>query len=137
MVKIHIHNIYLIKKEMWNFTNCYRYQWGEEGSKLYGDFRKQNLRNHSTHNLDEINIFAWFKNPMFERFWKFDWMPDDIWETFNLGHKTFFEVSTLLDVRNCPKLQFCAISKKTNHVNLTKWAQSPTPSTIFFHKFHL
>ena len=38
-----------------------------------------------------------------------------IWVT-----KIFFEVSALLDVRHCPKLQSCAISRKTNDVNLRK-----------------
>ena len=33
----------------------------------------------------------------------------------------FFEVSALLDVRHCPNLQSCAISRKTNDENLRKW----------------
>ena len=55
---------------------------------------------------------------------KFEWMLDDIrienivlasiWDT------TFFEVSLLLDVRHCPKLQFCAISRKYNNATLRK-----------------
>ena len=32
----------------------------------------------------------------------------------NLGHKFFFEVSALLDVRHCSKLQSCTISRKSN-----------------------
>ena len=32
-----------------------------------------------------------------------------------------FEVSALLDVRHCPKLQFCAISRKTNNPILRKF----------------
>ena len=35
----------------------------------------------------------------------------------NLGH-TFFEFSSVLDVRHCPKLQSSAISRKTNDANL-------------------
>ena len=38
-----------------------------------------------------------------------------------VGHKTFLEVSALLDLRHCPKLQSCTISRKTNDVNLRKW----------------
>ena len=39
-----------------------------------------------------------------------------------MGHKKFFrEGSALLDVRHCPKLQSCAISKKTRDTNLRKW----------------
>ena len=38
----------------------------------------------------------------------------------NLGH-IFFEVSAPLDVRPFPKLQSCAISKKTNDANFRKW----------------
>ena len=33
----------------------------------------------------------------------------------------FFEISVLLNVRRCPKMQSCAISRKTNDVNLRKW----------------
>ena len=33
----------------------------------------------------------------------------------------FVEVLALLDVRHCPKLQSCAISKKTNDATLRKW----------------
>ena len=35
----------------------------------------------------------------------------------NLGHISFLEASALLDVRHCPKLQSCAISRKTNDEN--------------------
>ena len=44
----------------------------------------------------------------------------------NLGRKTFFffEVSAILDVTHCPKLQFCAISRKTNDANLRKWRKT-------------
>ena len=38
-----------------------------------------------------------------------------IWAT-----KWFLEVSALLDVGYCPKLQSCAISRKTNHPTLRK-----------------
>ena len=33
----------------------------------------------------------------------------------------FFEVLALLDVRHCPKLQSCAISRKTTDATLRKW----------------
>ena len=56
---------------------------------------------------------------------KFEWTLDyikvensvPIWATI------FFEVSALLDVRQCPKLQSAIKlqSKKTNHATLTKW----------------
>ena len=36
----------------------------------------------------------------------------------------FSEVSALLDVRHCPKLQSCAVSRKSNDVTLKKW-QNP------------
>ena len=39
-----------------------------------------------------------------------------IWAT-----KFFLEVSALLDVRHCNKLQSCAISRKTNDATLRKW----------------
>ena len=41
--------------------------------------------------------------------------------------KFFLEVSALLDVRYCPKLQSRAISRKTNNANLRKW-QKPNNS---------
>ena len=39
-----------------------------------------------------------------------------------MGHKVVFfvEVSALLDVRHCPKLRPCAISRKTNDATLRK-----------------
>ena len=51
-------------------------------------------------------------------------MPDDIKiEKIILyliqGTKNFLrEISTLLDVRDCPKLQCCAISRRTNDTTL-------------------
>ena len=36
----------------------------------------------------------------------------------------FFEVSALLDVRHCPNLQSCAISRKTSDTTLRKWQKS-------------
>ena len=39
-----------------------------------------------------------------------------IWAT-----KIFFEISALLYVRYCSKLQSCAISRKTNYATLRKW----------------
>ena len=42
----------------------------------------------------------------------------------NLGHKFFLQVSALLDVKNCPKQQSCAISMKTNDANSTKWGKT-------------
>ena len=58
---------------------------------------------------------------------KFEWTLDDIriekviltpiWANFFF----FFEVSALLDVRYCPKLQYCAISRKNNDETLRKW----------------
>ena len=57
---------------------------------------------------------------------KFEWMLNKIriekiisvpiWATNFL-----FEVSALLDVRHIPKLQFCAISRKTNDATLRNW----------------
>ena len=34
--------------------------------------------------------------------------------------KTFLDISSLLDVRHCPKLQSCAISKKYNDATMRK-----------------
>ena len=39
-------------------------------------------------------------------------------------HNFLLEVSTLLDVRHCPKLQSCAISRKSNDANLRKWRKT-------------
>ena len=36
----------------------------------------------------------------------------------------FFEASALLDVRYYPKLQSCALSRKTNDANLRKWQKT-------------
>ena len=36
----------------------------------------------------------------------------------------FLEVSALLDVRHCPKLQSCVISSKTDDANLRKWRKT-------------
>ena len=36
----------------------------------------------------------------------------------------FFEISSLLDVKHCPKLQSSAISRKTNEPNLRKWQKT-------------
>ena len=63
---------------------------------------------------------------------KFDWMSNDIrtekiisssiWanQTLICAIIFFFEVSALLEVRHCSKLQSCAISRKTNTVTLRK-----------------
>ena len=60
---------------------------------------------------------------------KFEWTLDNIriekiisatiWATEFFFF--FFEISALLDVRQCPKLQSCAISRKTNDATLRKW----------------
>ena len=57
---------------------------------------------------------------------KFEWTLNDIriektisapiWAT-----KLFLKVSPLLDVRHCPKLQSCPISRKTYDATLRKW----------------
>ena len=59
---------------------------------------------------------------------KFEWMLDSIrigkislvpiWPNF------FFHVSALLEVRHCPNLQFCAISRETNDATLRKWQKT-------------
>ena len=38
--------------------------------------------------------------------------------------KIFLEILALLDVRHCPKLQSCSISRKTNDATLRKWQKS-------------
>ena len=58
---------------------------------------------------------------------KFEWTLNDRIEKIILvpvlaKKKIFFEeVSALLDVRHCPKLQSCAISKETNDATWRKW----------------
>ena len=46
-----------------------------------------------------------------------------IWVCYALIWATnvFLEVSALLDVRHCPKLQSCVIPRKTNDAALRKW----------------
>ena len=73
---------------------------------------------------------------------KFEWTIDDswieniistpIWATifFIIIIIFFFEVSALLDVRHCPKLLSCAISRKTNDATFRKW-QKPYFHTEF------
>ena len=61
----------------------------------------------------------------FDKTSKFEWMLDNIrTEKIILAPiwaaKFFLEVSALLDVRYCPKLQSCAISRKTNDATLRK-----------------
>ena len=57
---------------------------------------------------------------------KSEWMLDNIRiEKIilapNLGHKKLFmEVSALLDVRHCPKLRFCKVSKKITNATMRK-----------------
>ena len=65
---------------------------------------------------------------------KFEWMLKNtriekiisapIWATI-----FFSELSALLDVRHCPKLQSCAISRKTNDATLRI---PPSPANDFF-----
>ena len=43
----------------------------------------------------------------------------------NLISVPVWVVSAPLDVRYCPKLESCAISKKTNDANLRKWQKNP------------
>ena len=43
----------------------------------------------------------------------------------NLISVPVWGVSALLDVRYCPKLESCAIFKKTNDANLRKWQKKP------------
>ena len=68
---------------------------------------------------------------------KFEWMLKNIrlekiisapiWATI-----LFSELSALLDVRHCPKLQSCAISRKTNDATLRTPPPPPPPCQIFF-----
>ena len=53
----------------------------------------------------------------------------------NLGHKFFLEVLALLDVRHCPKLQSCAISRKINDTALRKWQKLKFRTQFFFMGF--
>ena len=56
---------------------------------------------------------------------KFEWMLNNIRKKRSFQPQFepqfFLEVSALTDVRHCPKLQYCAISKKTNDTTLKKW----------------
>ena len=42
----------------------------------------------------------------------------------NLCCNVFLEVPALLDVRHCPKLQSCIISRKDNDATLRKWQRT-------------
>ena len=53
----------------------------------------------------------------------------------NFSHKTFFGDFSSTNVRHCPKLQFCAISRKTNAANLRKWQKPQFRAQIFFMSF--
>ena len=77
---------------------------------------------------------------------KIDWMLHNIRMEKTLhpwfGSQSFFlEISALLDVRHCPKLQSCAIPIKTNDANLRKWQKynfgSHFGPPIFFCGFYL
>ena len=77
---------------------------------------------------------------------KIDWMLHNIRMEKTLhpwfGSQSFFlEISALLDVRHCPKLQSCAIPIKTNDANLRKWQKynfgSHFGPPVFFHEFYL
>ena len=52
------------------------------------------------------------ENPILVQIWVFK---------AKLGHNFILEVSAQLDVRHCPKLQYCAISRKSNDENMRKW----------------
>ena len=52
-----------------------------------------------------------------------------IWPWFGFV-RSFLQVSTLQDARNCPKLLSCATSRKTNDANLRKWEK-----TLFWAQF--
>ena len=64
----------------------------------------------------ETNKFEWTLNNI--RIVKI--ISDLIWVCQSL----FFEVSALLDVRHCPKLQSCAISRKINAATMRKWEKN-------------
>ena len=63
----------------------------------------------------------------------FDWMPHNIRKDIfcpdlglfdpHLAIKLFWRFQAQLDVRHCPKLQSCIISRKTNEANLRKWGK--------------
>ena len=57
----------------------------------------------------------------------FEWTLDGIWIqriiSAPIWATNFFWVSALRDVRHCPKLQSCALSRKTDDVTLRKWAR--------------
>ena len=65
---------------------------------------------------------------------KFEWILDDIRIekiiSAPIWAPIFFKVSALLDVRHCPKLKSCVISRKTNDATLRKW-QKPSFRTQF------
>ena len=61
--------------------------------------------------LKETSNFEWMFDAI--RMEKIIWGP--IWATI-----FFLEVSALIDVRHCPKLQSCTILRKTNNATL-KW----------------
>ena len=61
-----------------------------------------------------------FRKNLLERTSKFEWRLDSI-RKYHFGHILGQNVSAILDVRHCPKLQSCAISRNTNDATLRKW----------------
>ena len=60
---------------------------------------------------------------------KFEWMfnsirIEKIISAAILAKKFLMEISALLDVRHCLKLQSCVISRKTNDATLKNWQKT-------------
>ena len=78
--------------------------------------------------IDECSSEASVQPPKLNKTSKFQWTLDNIRiEKIILAPilpKNFFEVSALLAVRHCPKLQSWLLSGKTNDGTLRKWQKS-------------
>ena len=83
---------------------------------------------HSIYFIQILKLWGKTKQPILSKISKFDWTTINIRKYNiispnldllgpNLGHD-FFEVSALLHIRHCPKLQSCKMSRKTNNANL-------------------
>ena len=89
---------------------------------LTGRNTLQQILFHSSRSTSSIKIFSLqYKKPWVIQTSKFEWMLDKIrikkiWPTIFFS----LEVSALLDVRHCLKLQSCAILRKYNDATLRK-----------------
>ena len=93
-------------------------------------YRKIPWKSFKTEDDNKKNIRLYFQVPIFlitKK--KHVWLDDLGLLGPNMCHN-LFEISALLDVKHCSKLESCAISRKTNDTNLRK-CQNPNFGTNF------